>query len=207
MHLFLLAQLVESSVLPWCSMVAVPCSGPLLTPRHSHHTRYAPSAPRLRVITAQAAGSVLRCIAKPLNQPATPVKYLLPLLLVAEPSVHCPHAQAIPLTMHGVDPITLSWFFSPILTGCASVLNFPQPVTQLTACLCFCALSVLSVQGVVPIIMSWFFSPILTGAASALIFFLVRTCVMRRQNARNLVFWVLPVAVFITLFINVFFVL
>lgn len=62
-------------------------------------------------------------------------------------------------------------------------------------------------QGVVPIILSWFFSPILTACASALIFFLVRTCVMRRQNARNLVFWVLPIAVFITLFINVFFVL
>jgi hypothetical protein len=36
---------------------------------------------------------------------------------------------------------------------------------------------------------------------------LVRTFVMRRQNARSLVFWVLPIAVLITLFINVFFVL
>jgi sodium-dependent phosphate transporter len=62
-------------------------------------------------------------------------------------------------------------------------------------------------QGVVPIILSWFFSPVLTGAASAFIFFLVRTLVMRRQNARKLVFWVLPIAVFITTFINIFFVL
>lgn len=62
-------------------------------------------------------------------------------------------------------------------------------------------------KGVVPIIMSWFFSPILTGAASAFIFFVVRTLVMRRQNARDLVFWVLPIAVLITAFINIFFVL
>lgn len=59
----------------------------------------------------------------------------------------------------------------------------------------------------VPIFLSWFFSPILTGTCSAFIFFLVRTFVMRRQNARKLVFWVLPVAVFITTFINIFFVL
>lgn len=56
-------------------------------------------------------------------------------------------------------------------------------------------------------ILSWFFSPVLTGAAAALIFFLVRTFVMRRRNARNLVFWVLPIAVLITVFINIFFVL
>jgi sodium-dependent phosphate transporter len=66
---------------------------------------------------------------------------------------------------------------------------------------------VLCLQGVVPIILSWFFSPVLTGAASAFIFFMVRTLVMRRQNARTLVFWVLPIAVLITLFINIFFVL
>lgn len=61
-------------------------------------------------------------------------------------------------------------------------------------------------KGVVPIILSWFFSPVLTGAASAFIFFMVRTFVMRRENARNLVFWVLPIAVMITVFINIFFV-
>ncbi|WIA18477.1 hypothetical protein OEZ85_009933 [Tetradesmus obliquus] len=61
-------------------------------------------------------------------------------------------------------------------------------------------------KGVVPIIMSWFFSPVLTGLASALIFSVIRALVMRRKNAADLVFWVLPPAVFITLFINVFFV-
>lgn len=62
--------------------------------------------------------------------------------------------------------------------------------------LCVCG------QGVVPIIMSWFFSPILTGVAAATIFLIVRTLVMRRPNARKLVFWVLPPAVFITFFIS-----
>lgn len=58
-----------------------------------------------------------------------------------------------------------------------------------------------------PIILSWFVSPILTGACSALIFATVRTLVMRRKNARALVFWVLPPAVGIATFINIIFVL
>ena len=61
-------------------------------------------------------------------------------------------------------------------------------------------------KGVVPIVLSWFFSPILTGLAAATIFTIVRTAVLRRQNAHNLAFWVLPPAVFVTLFINIFFV-
>jgi sodium-dependent phosphate transporter len=61
-------------------------------------------------------------------------------------------------------------------------------------------------KGVVPIICSWFFSPILTGIASALIFVVLRTLVLRRENAYNLSFWVLPPAVLITIFINILFV-
>ncbi|GBF87500.1 sodium phosphate symporter [Raphidocelis subcapitata] len=61
-------------------------------------------------------------------------------------------------------------------------------------------------KGVVPIIMSWFFSPVLTAASSALIFSVLRSAVLRRNNAYNLAFYVLPIAVFITTFINVFFV-
>jgi hypothetical protein len=62
------------------------------------------------------------------------------------------------------------------------------------------------VKGVVPIILSWFFSPILTGLASAITFYIVRTAVLRRANSYNLAYWVLPIAVIITTFINVFFV-
>eukprot|EP00879_Flechtneria_rotunda_P006676 GHRR01007016.1.p1 GENE.GHRR01007016.1~~GHRR01007016.1.p1 ORF type:complete len:614 (+),score=157.23 GHRR01007016.1:344-2185(+) len=61
-------------------------------------------------------------------------------------------------------------------------------------------------SGVVPIILSWFFSPILTGLAAALIFSTVRTLVLRRENAKNIALWVLPPAVLVTVFINIFFV-
>jgi sodium-dependent phosphate transporter len=61
-------------------------------------------------------------------------------------------------------------------------------------------------KGVVPIVMSWFFSPILTGLAAATIFAVVRSAVLRRKNSHSLAFWVLPPAVFVTLFINIFFV-
>jgi phosphate/sulfate permease len=61
-------------------------------------------------------------------------------------------------------------------------------------------------KGVVPIILSWFFSPVLTGIAAALIFFVLRTLVLRRKNAYNMSFWVLPPAVLVTTFINIFFV-
>jgi sodium-dependent phosphate transporter len=54
--------------------------------------------------------------------------------------------------------------------------------------------------------MSWFFSPVLTGLTSATIFTIIRTAVMRRHNARSLVFWVLPPAVTVATFINIFFV-
>eukprot|EP00775_Hariotina_reticulata_P012768 gene12768-12896_t len=62
-------------------------------------------------------------------------------------------------------------------------------------------------KGVVPIILSWFFSPVLTGVASAMIFTVLKYTVLRRQNAASMAFWVLPPAVFITVFINCFFVL
>ncbi|KXZ56263.1 hypothetical protein GPECTOR_1g23 [Gonium pectorale] len=61
-------------------------------------------------------------------------------------------------------------------------------------------------KGVVPIILSWFVSPVLTGACSALIFFTVRTLVLRRENSYKLSFWVLPVMVILTSWINIYFV-
>jgi sodium-dependent phosphate transporter len=53
-------------------------------------------------------------------------------------------------------------------------------------------------QGVVPIIVSWFFSPILTAAASALLFFIIRTAVLRRANCFAMSFWLLPFFVMLT---------
>lgn len=61
-------------------------------------------------------------------------------------------------------------------------------------------------KGVVAIILSWFVSPILSGLTAALIFFVVRTLVLRRRNAYTLSFWTLPPFVLITTFINLYFV-
>lgn len=62
-------------------------------------------------------------------------------------------------------------------------------------------------KGVVPIFFSWVFSPLLTATASATIFLLCRTFVLRRQNASKKALYVLPLAVFGTSWINVYFVL
>lgn len=61
-------------------------------------------------------------------------------------------------------------------------------------------------SGVVPIVVSWFASPIVTGCISAMLFLLLRTLVLRRNNALIKSLFVLPFAVALTLFINVYFV-
>lgn len=61
-------------------------------------------------------------------------------------------------------------------------------------------------KGVISIVLAWFVAPVLTGAASAIIFALVRFLVLRRKNAYALAFWCLPPMVFITVFINIYFV-
>jgi sodium-dependent phosphate transporter len=61
-------------------------------------------------------------------------------------------------------------------------------------------------KGVVPIFFSWAFSPILTAIASAIIFTLCRTLVLRRPNSSQKSIWVLPFAVFLTTWINIYFV-
>lgn len=63
-----------------------------------------------------------------------------------------------------------------------------------------------AVQGVVAIILTWFIAPVLTGLVAAVIFLLVRTCVLRRKFAYTISFWLFPLLVFITVFINIFFV-
>ncbi|KAG6552739.1 hypothetical protein Mapa_005686 [Marchantia paleacea] len=61
-------------------------------------------------------------------------------------------------------------------------------------------------KGVIAIVLSWFISPVLSGFTAALIFFIVRTLVLRRRNAYILSFWTLPPFVIITTFINMYFV-
>ena len=67
---------------------------------------------------------------------------------------------------------------------------------------CCCTL----LQGVVAIIMSWFVSPILSGLLAGLLFFLVRFLVLRRKNAYQLTFFLMPPFVFFTVFVNMYFV-
>ncbi|KAK9815833.1 hypothetical protein WJX72_010493 [[Myrmecia] bisecta] len=61
-------------------------------------------------------------------------------------------------------------------------------------------------KGVVSIVMAWFIAPILTGGAAALFFWITRFAVLRRRNAYNLSFWLLPPFVLITTWINLYFV-
>ena len=62
-------------------------------------------------------------------------------------------------------------------------------------------------KGFLPVVLSWFFSPFLGGILSAIIFYLTRLCILRRQNSANLAIWSLPVLLFLTIFINLMFVL
>jgi len=62
-------------------------------------------------------------------------------------------------------------------------------------------------KGITVIVLSWFTSPIFAAIASSIIFFLCRTLVLRRQNSFEKTFWIMPFAILLTVFINVFFVL
>ncbi|KAL2629279.1 hypothetical protein R1flu_013965 [Riccia fluitans] len=62
-------------------------------------------------------------------------------------------------------------------------------------------------KGVIAIVLSWFVAPLLTAAVSAFILYVVRTLVLRRQNAYDLAFWTLPPFVLLTSFVNVYFIL
>ena len=61
--------------------------------------------------------------------------------------------------------------------------------------------------GVVPIVVSWFFSPIFSGVASYLIFVTVRTFVLRSSEPVKRSYYVLPLLIFLTIWINTYFVL
>lgn len=54
---------------------------------------------------------------------------------------------------------------------------------------------------------SWFTSPIFAAIAAAIIFMLCRLSALRRSNAFEKSFYILPVAILVTVFINLFFVL
>jgi sodium-dependent phosphate transporter len=61
-------------------------------------------------------------------------------------------------------------------------------------------------KGVVPIVLSWFVSPVFTGVCSAIIFWLLRTFILRSPHASTRVYYVLPLLVLCTTWLNIYFV-
>jgi len=61
-------------------------------------------------------------------------------------------------------------------------------------------------KGLVPVVIAWFFSPVFSAIAAFTIFMLVRTFVLRTEHAVTRSYYVLPIAVFGTIWINTFFV-
>ncbi len=62
-------------------------------------------------------------------------------------------------------------------------------------------------KGFLPVVLSWFFSPIVGGILASIIFALNRTCILRRKAATTLAIWSVPILVFVTVYINLLFVL
>lgn len=61
--------------------------------------------------------------------------------------------------------------------------------------------------GVVVIVASWFISPVLAGLMSYILYTVLRMFVLRGQGAYKRAIWCLPILLFITLFVNMFFIL
>ncbi|WIA36993.1 hypothetical protein OEZ86_008230 [Tetradesmus obliquus] len=63
------------------------------------------------------------------------------------------------------------------------------------------------INGIVPIVISWFLSPLAAALIALIIFVAVRTVVLRRPNSTSMAFYVLPVLILITIWVNLFFIL
>jgi sodium-dependent phosphate transporter len=61
--------------------------------------------------------------------------------------------------------------------------------------------------GVVVIVASWFISPLMAGILSYLLYLVLRICVLRGEGSYKKAIFCLPVLLFITLFVNMFFIL
>lgn len=63
------------------------------------------------------------------------------------------------------------------------------------------------IGGITPIVISWFLSPLLAALVTLVLFLIIRTAVLRRVNSTKIAFWVLPLLLLFTFFINLFFIL
>ena len=57
------------------------------------------------------------------------------------------------------------------------------------------------------IVISWFLSPLAAALIALIIFVAVRTVVLRRPNSTSMAFYVLPLLILITIWVNLFFIL
>jgi sodium-dependent phosphate transporter len=62
------------------------------------------------------------------------------------------------------------------------------------------------IKGVVPIILSWFVSPILTAITAAVIYGINVLCVLKSKHSLHRSFYVLPILIFATIMIDIYFV-
>lgn len=63
------------------------------------------------------------------------------------------------------------------------------------------------IGGITPVVISWFLSPLLAALVTLILFLIIRTAVLRRANSTKIAFWVLPLLLLLTFFINLFFIL
>jgi sodium-dependent phosphate transporter len=63
------------------------------------------------------------------------------------------------------------------------------------------------IAGIVPVVISWFLSPLLAALITLVLFLAIRTLVLRRAASTKIAFWVLPILILLTFFINLFFIL
>jgi len=63
------------------------------------------------------------------------------------------------------------------------------------------------VSGFVPVVLSWVVSPVAAAIVAGIMFFLVRTLVLRRVNSTKVAIWTLPIFLLVTIWVNLFFVL
>lgn len=63
------------------------------------------------------------------------------------------------------------------------------------------------IKGIIPIVISWFTSPIMSSILAMILFALNRQLVLRRESSTTLAYYAFPPLVFLTIFINLFFIL
>lgn len=61
-------------------------------------------------------------------------------------------------------------------------------------------------SGVVPIVVTWFFAPCATATCASCMYLVIRTIVLRSEHSFSRSFWLLPIFVFLTMFICIYFV-